>query len=780
MSKYQSDVIQAINEAAKKHGWTREGTAALLGMTKYESSYNPYTIGDYGRSFGIFQVANNFGTARGKESRQDRFVSILKQKTGLSDPLQYIRDVKSGKTKPDPKLTRAIIDSSIEHFVYNDVDAKINTANVQRALRATNVEEASAHLARATRFAEWNRMGKNSPNYRKRVEQSRKHLDDVDSHTSDLNQSSSTSEIPSDKAKDSDTEDAEVERIPESRRKAIETLRNSEQYKHHSTEKINEIVEDVVKNVPGANIDNVLDKLSSGVERLNFSSMSDLLPGTAPIEIAVQQTQSELTQQTSPVTPDQQPSDSNQQAEQPKKISSGFHKSTNMLNKVDPMLKEGLLQGAVRAFGDPNDPKTRYELRINNAVRPGDSGKHGKGKAADVQIYDRQTKQFVGGSDIFKSGLGANAYGIQQALVRGGYQYLYEKYGKKAADRFTWGGNFIAKQFKKRGFAGLDTMHVSLDEHGRHGSVAGGPTKEVAEWLKSQGVQFESDRMDLAKWRSVYNTTYETSLTQSGEEVQQMISATRTTTAPAIFDAAIATTPAAAPTAEPAAGTNKKTASLNSYDVRDVRAMTQAADTQAQNDAQNKAISSVLNTHAMDAAQDGPATTPTPAAPTLPTPAAPAAPADPFRGAFSSPNINNSNAVTTANVPQVSSTPAVDPQDGPGTPSPPTVSPSMPSIVAAATPVAPPPPKTQNFSLDGAFVPSNPSVVTTNPDDIAARAASTRMTERTTEGGGSASSGAGGGGQGPSSTSSQNNTDYSPPSPGSTGQSHSDESLCWV
>jgi murein DD-endopeptidase MepM/ murein hydrolase activator NlpD len=171
-----TDVRAAVKEAAKQNGWTKEGTAALLGMIKYESSYNPYVVGDRGNSFGLFQVANKFGTGPGKESRRDRFVAILKEKTGHQNPLKYIDDVYTGKAKEDPEFTKALISASLEHFAFNDVDPGINTRNVQAALQSNDVAKASEYLAKATRFGEWNNMGVASSNYQKRVQQSIAHL----------------------------------------------------------------------------------------------------------------------------------------------------------------------------------------------------------------------------------------------------------------------------------------------------------------------------------------------------------------------------------------------------------------------------------------------------------------------------------------------------------------------------------------------------------------------------------------------------------------------------
>ena len=194
-----------IIDTAKKRGWTKEGTAALLGMTRQESSFNPYTIGDGGRSFGIFQVANSFGSA-GKESRLDRFVSIAKSKTGIDNPLQYIRDVKSGKIKPDPKITQALIESSIEHFVDNDVDTKINNNNVKAALSSNNISKSTEYLLRATRPLNWNQQGKSGWEWSKRLKNSQNELSGVKSALEEA-----STATPGDPSKTGSTQQARVE-----------------------------------------------------------------------------------------------------------------------------------------------------------------------------------------------------------------------------------------------------------------------------------------------------------------------------------------------------------------------------------------------------------------------------------------------------------------------------------------------------------------------------------------------------------------------------------------
>lgn len=196
----------------------------------------------------------------------------------------------------------------------------------------------------------------------------------------------------------------------------------------------------------------------------------------------------------------------------------GWHPSFNMLKaqKIDPTLVEAVKAGAINAFGDPNDPNTRYEVRINNAHRPGNVGsKHASRKAIDLQIYDRVEKKFVGGhgSNIMMNAYGnPHTYKIYQALARGGYQHLYSKYGEKVARRFSHGGNFFARQGIIGGAShygapgGYDHMHYSLDEKGRQGTIVGGAGPKIQAHLRKYGIEPAGPMGDILQWRSPYKT----------------------------------------------------------------------------------------------------------------------------------------------------------------------------------------------------------------------------------------------------------------------------------
>lgn len=180
----------------------------------------------------------------------------------------------------------------------------------------------------------------------------------------------------------------------------------------------------------------------------------------------------------------------------------------------NPVLREAIIEGSKRTFGDPNDPNTRYEIRINNALRPGDTGsKHSIGKATDLQIYDRETGKYVGGhDDIMISSYGnPYSYNMHKDLSRGMYQFLNEKYGPDIANRLSWGGNFFARQGKVGGAVtyngpAIDSMHYSLDEPGqaaRQGSITGTPSERVQKWLEKYGIT-STEMGDVSKWRSPY------------------------------------------------------------------------------------------------------------------------------------------------------------------------------------------------------------------------------------------------------------------------------------
>jgi hypothetical protein len=237
----------------------------------------------------------------------------------------------------------------------------------------------------------------------------------------------------------------------------------------------------------------------------------------------------------------------------------GWHSSVKMLNNVDPLLRESVMQGAIEAFGDPRDPKTRYEIRINNAMRRGPLGasKHNIGKATDLQIYDRETGKFVGGASG-KNSIFHNAYGnphtykIYQSLARGAYKHLYTKYGKKVADRQSWGGNFFARQgmiggakvyggFKtRRGMSSYDQMHLSLDEGGRQGMITRGAGGRIASHLRKHGITPAGPMGDPTLWQSQYKQQIDPTAVQSTvtTSTQNMDAGTR---------AADATTPAPMP-----------------------------------------------------------------------------------------------------------------------------------------------------------------------------------------------------------------------------------------
>jgi hypothetical protein len=84
-----------------------------------------------------------------------------------------------------------------------------------------------------------------------------------------------------------------------------------------------------------------------------------------------------------------------------------------------------------------------------------------------------------------------------------------KKEAAAVANQFTHGLNFYAKQGKVGGAAkfngpGIDQMHYSIGEHGRPGSVLGGPSKKTQAWMAKHGVKSLGAVNDITKWNSGY------------------------------------------------------------------------------------------------------------------------------------------------------------------------------------------------------------------------------------------------------------------------------------
>jgi hypothetical protein len=182
----------------------------------------------------------------------------------------------------------------------------------------------------------------------------------------------------------------------------------------------------------------------------------------------------------------------------------GFDAEGMKKGGVNPLLVESMTEGAKKAFGDPNDPKTRYVLSTGGGGGAGigtrgDGSKHDQGKAVDLQIFDRQTGKFVGqdktgSQDIMKNAFGnRDTYAIYDALHRSRYDYVKEKYGENAASRMSSGTRFWAKQ------GGIDQMHASMDEGGKIGPLSKAPNldhklpngKTLGEWLGKDNIPTE-------------------------------------------------------------------------------------------------------------------------------------------------------------------------------------------------------------------------------------------------------------------------------------------------
>lgn len=174
---------------------------------------------------------------------------------------------------------------------------------------------------------------------------------------------------------------------------------------------------------------------------------------------------------------------------------------------IDPLLVEAVFEGTKTAFGDPNDPRTRYVVQVNNARRqPNGSSRHGIGAAVDVQIYDRETGKFVGGhmggDSIFKNALGnAETFRHYEIWNQGMYKYIHDKYGKEAADKLTSGLYFNAMQTQGKENR-WDNMHISIGEGQSLGTIRGGAGEHVQRLLKKNNAEASQPMGDISKWTS--------------------------------------------------------------------------------------------------------------------------------------------------------------------------------------------------------------------------------------------------------------------------------------
>jgi len=177
---------------------------------------------------------------------------------------------------------------------------------------------------------------------------------------------------------------------------------------------------------------------------------------------------------------------------------------------LKPELAKSLMEGSKIAFGDPSDPKTRYVVTTGGGGgvglgRPGGSF-HNKGLAIDVQIYDRQTKSFIGGSgDIMKNAFGnPQTYRQYEVLAQAQYQYNLKTYGKSEADKYSWGGRFGSSM---QG-TGPDEMHYSYGEGGNLGPITGPvANKQGGAVMLARGAKSEGMGSDPSAWQSPYRVT---------------------------------------------------------------------------------------------------------------------------------------------------------------------------------------------------------------------------------------------------------------------------------
>lgn len=116
----------------------------------------------------------------------------------------------------------------------------------------------------------------------------------------------------------------------------------------------------------------------------------------------------------------------------------------------DPRLME-ILKTTSERYG--------YNAELISGLRPGDPRLHGKGMAADIQLFDRSGKAIPN----YQSATGFRDYEVFAQRARLTQQELYPQLN----DDFRWGGYFSGPKGK---YGSLDTMHFDLGGH----QMAGG------------------------------------------------------------------------------------------------------------------------------------------------------------------------------------------------------------------------------------------------------------------------------------------------------------------
>jgi len=170
---------------------------------------------------------------------------------------------------------------------------------------------------------------------------------------------------------------------------------------------------------------------------------------------------------------------------------------------VNRQLVEAIFEGAKIAFGDPNDPNTRYVVQPQGGMRPA-AMLHSVGRAVDLQIFDRFLGQFVGGTrDIMDNAYdNPHTYRTYEVLAQGSYKYLHTKYGLNVANQLSSGLYFTAIQGKRKGGLGVDNMHMSLGEGQGLGRIYTGANPFVQGWLKKHNAMPSVPMGNVAHWKS--------------------------------------------------------------------------------------------------------------------------------------------------------------------------------------------------------------------------------------------------------------------------------------
>jgi hypothetical protein len=175
----------------------------------------------------------------------------------------------------------------------------------------------------------------------------------------------------------------------------------------------------------------------------------------------------------------------------------------NYMRQYGAQIKDGVLQpnvggGNSGVIGRGTDPRLAeiitsaakhlppgYRVEQSSGYRPGDSGQHGRGMAADVKIIGPDGKEI--------RNRGEDTTGMYEALARHSYGEMLARY-PDLKGRLAWGGNFGTQ---KGGGGENDLMHLDLGgDRGRRGAPL---TERGPMPGEKYGTDFEAARASIDK-----------------------------------------------------------------------------------------------------------------------------------------------------------------------------------------------------------------------------------------------------------------------------------------